>query len=124
MKWELEAETRILEDNEVETWLEERRVWIEKDRKRADMLKQKMRVAWDVEGDENSKFFHSMIKRRNKKCNICALMVEDIWPSFANERVKKLSDKDVRFLEMQFREKEIWEAILTPLKSGSQRNVE
>ncbi|GJV36397.1 reverse transcriptase domain, reverse transcriptase zinc-binding domain protein [Tanacetum coccineum] len=137
MKWELEAETRMLEDNEVETWLEERRVWIEKDRKRADMLKQKIRVAWDVEGDENSKFFHSMIKRRNKKSNICALMVEDIWcedpgnikkevyrfyksifmeqintrPSFANERVKKLSDKDVRFLEMQFGEKEIWEAI-------------
>ncbi|GKC42947.1 reverse transcriptase domain, reverse transcriptase zinc-binding domain protein, partial [Tanacetum coccineum] len=77
-KEELEAETRMLEDNEVAIWLEERRAWIEKDRKRANMLKQKIRVTWDVEGDENSKFFHSMIKRRNNKSNIRGLMVDGI----------------------------------------------
>ncbi|GJR95546.1 retrovirus-related pol polyprotein from transposon TNT 1-94 [Tanacetum coccineum] len=86
---ELEAEMRMLEDNKVAIWLVERRAWIEKDRKRANMLKQKIKVSWDVERDENSKFFHSMIKRRNNKKQM------NSRPSFANERVKKLSDEDV-----------------------------
>ncbi|GJW12455.1 hypothetical protein Tco_1578282 [Tanacetum coccineum] len=102
MKWELEAETRSLDDREVATWLEARRAWLEKDREQAKMLKQKARIRWVIKGDENTKFFHSVIKRRNKEC---------VRPTFTSEMIAKISAEDAGALERQFEEKEIWDAI-------------
>ncbi|XP_071718172.1 uncharacterized protein [Rutidosis leptorrhynchoides] len=43
------------------------------------MLKQKVRNRWVIEGDENSKFFHSSIKRKYNKNNIRGLNIDGDW---------------------------------------------
>ncbi|GJV14201.1 hypothetical protein Tco_1359524 [Tanacetum coccineum] len=44
-------------------------------------LVQKARVKWDVEGDENSKFFHGLINSRRKYQMINGIMQEGVWLS-------------------------------------------
>lgn len=56
-KWERIAEERSLSDEEIKAWLEFRKKWIEKDIEKSKMAKQKARVKWDIDGDENTKFF-------------------------------------------------------------------
>ncbi|GJW56284.1 reverse transcriptase domain, reverse transcriptase zinc-binding domain protein [Tanacetum coccineum] len=48
MKWELEAENRNLNDQEVAAWMEVRKLWVEKESERNSMLRQKARVTWDI----------------------------------------------------------------------------
>ncbi|XP_071714443.1 uncharacterized protein [Rutidosis leptorrhynchoides] len=43
------------------------------------MLKQKARYKWALEGDENSKFFHSCIRKRQHKNNIHGVNVNGVW---------------------------------------------
>ncbi|XP_071689149.1 uncharacterized protein [Rutidosis leptorrhynchoides] len=40
---------------------------------------QKSRVKWDVEGDENSKYFHCYLKRKQKQQHIHGLMINGTW---------------------------------------------
>ncbi|GJV54460.1 hypothetical protein Tco_1450201 [Tanacetum coccineum] len=94
-------------------------------------------IRWDVEGDENSKFFHAFVKRRNNKCNLRGLMVDGVWyedpkiikaemakhykklfsklmvtqPVFCNNNIEKISREDIRWLEKPFDKKEVWDAI-------------
>ncbi|GJW78077.1 reverse transcriptase domain, reverse transcriptase zinc-binding domain protein [Tanacetum coccineum] len=49
MRWELEAETRALSDNERGSWLEARKQWEDKEREYGNMLRQKSRIKWDIE---------------------------------------------------------------------------
>ena len=128
MKWELEAEKRTLIDSERLLWLEARKRWEEKEREYCNMLRQKTRIRWDAEGDENSKFFHSFVKRRNNKCNIRGLMVDGVWceepkvikaemarhykqlfsengvtrPIFCNSRNEKKYNEDAILIEKSF----------------------
>lgn len=48
-------------------------------------LKQKARVKWSIDGDENSKFFHGVINNRNRKNRINRLMVNKRWIEDAKE---------------------------------------
>ncbi|XP_071741365.1 uncharacterized protein [Rutidosis leptorrhynchoides] len=43
------------------------------------MLKQKARIRWNLEGDENSKYFHASIRRKYNKCNIRGLNINGLW---------------------------------------------
>ncbi|GJU27347.1 RNA-directed DNA polymerase, eukaryota [Tanacetum coccineum] len=86
MRWELEAENRSLNESERAFWLGARSLWVEKDKELVSMMRQKARIKWDVEGGENSKFFHAYVKRRNNKNNI---------------RVEKISTEDARSLEQE-----------------------
>lgn len=85
MEWEAKAECRKLNETELNTWLEARCKWLEKDMQKATIPKQKARIKWDIEGNKNTKFFHSMIKTRNNKNNIRGLLVNGVW----NEELKK-----------------------------------
>nr|GEX29051.1 RNA-directed DNA polymerase, eukaryota, reverse transcriptase zinc-binding domain protein [Tanacetum cinerariifolium] len=44
-------------------------------------LFQKARIKWDIEGDENTKFFHSLIKQNRRRQAIQGIMVDGTWVS-------------------------------------------
>nr|GEW19517.1 cysteine-rich receptor-like protein kinase [Tanacetum cinerariifolium] len=75
MDWEIHDENRSLNDVALTSWMDARKGWIEKERDKGNMLRQKARIKWDVKGDENSKFFHLMIRRRYNRNNIRGLLV-------------------------------------------------
>ncbi|GJR72598.1 putative RNA-directed DNA polymerase [Tanacetum coccineum] len=93
MKWELEAESKDLNDDEVAAWMNARKLWVEKESDEISMLRQKERVRWDVEGDENIKKFHSFVKRRNIKNFIRGLTVDGNWCEDPNK--EKIGEKEV-----------------------------
>nr|GEZ39483.1 putative RNA-directed DNA polymerase, eukaryota [Tanacetum cinerariifolium] len=134
--WEKEAENRTLQDYELGLWQKALADWIEKDGIKAKMLKQKARIHWYEEGDENSKYFHAKVRKRYRKNGLRGLMVDGMWcenpatikqivfeyfkgvylesdtgrPKFSN-RFKRLSEIKANLLEAEFEEKEVWEAI-------------
>nr|KAJ0194327.1 hypothetical protein LSAT_V11C800406660 [Lactuca sativa] len=48
-------------------------------------LKQKARVKWIINGDENSKFFHCYINNRNRRNLLHGLMINGRWSTDVNE---------------------------------------
>ncbi|GKA37936.1 putative RNA-directed DNA polymerase, eukaryota, reverse transcriptase zinc-binding domain protein [Tanacetum coccineum] len=100
-------------------------------------LVQKARVKWEVEGDENSKFFHDIINSRRKSQMIQGIMHEGVWITKPNaiklaflnfykdkfnchdspiifplmSAVKFLSDEDRNFLDSMVSLEEIRAAI-------------
>nr|GEV50285.1 RNA-directed DNA polymerase, eukaryota [Tanacetum cinerariifolium] len=66
-------------------------------------LFQKRRVKWDIEGDENSKFFHRLLKQKRRTQMIHGIMKECVWitnPSqikeeFLNFFKEKFKDHDL-----------------------------
>ncbi|GKC49032.1 hypothetical protein Tco_1071777, partial [Tanacetum coccineum] len=132
--WELKAEKRVLNNVEMDLWLKARKEWIEKENEQVGILRQKARIKWDIEGDENSKYFHTMIRSRNNKNNIRGLMIDGVWckepdrkkedvfrfykdiflakggrrAQFDNNRVHRLSVEDSCGLEAPFTENKVW----------------
>ncbi|XP_071689275.1 uncharacterized protein [Rutidosis leptorrhynchoides] len=78
-KWEALAESRPLSESEKNKWLEDKFSHLEKEKKKTNMLKQKSRIKWALEGDENSKYFHNFIKKRNSKNNLHGLSINGTW---------------------------------------------
>ncbi|XP_071694268.1 uncharacterized protein [Rutidosis leptorrhynchoides] len=64
---ETKAEHSPLNNSDLETWKKARKTWMEKDRIKTSMIKQKARVRWALEGDENTKFFHALIRNKYNK---------------------------------------------------------
>ncbi|XP_071685671.1 uncharacterized protein [Rutidosis leptorrhynchoides] len=77
--WEKLAECRSLTDTERDKWLDSRKRWFELEKIKTSMAKQKSRVKWILEGEENTKYFHSFIKRRHSRRNIRGLNIGGVW---------------------------------------------
>ncbi|XP_071729213.1 uncharacterized protein [Rutidosis leptorrhynchoides] len=83
-EWEKIAETRPITETERLKWVEEKMLYFEKEKKKTKMLKQKSRIKWALEGDENSKYFHNFIKRRANKNNINGISINGTWTEDPN----------------------------------------
>ncbi|XP_071727163.1 uncharacterized protein [Rutidosis leptorrhynchoides] len=77
--WELKAEVSNLNDNDILAWKMDRDKLLQKEKNETEMLKQKARYKWDLESDENSKFFHSCIRKRQHKNNIQGVNANGVW---------------------------------------------
>lgn len=60
-------------------WKEARSDWAIKEDWKTKMLQQKTRVKWDIEGDENSSFFHRSVRRKGGRKCIKGLLVDGVW---------------------------------------------
>ncbi|XP_071694663.1 uncharacterized protein [Rutidosis leptorrhynchoides] len=134
---EIQAESGVLDANGHKLWVDSRKQWLEKEAIKTKMLKQKARVRWILDGDENSRFFHALIRRRNSKCNIRGLTINGVWnenpkdiklaafnhftnifrepeidrPSLEDLHYPSISNDDANALESPFDENEIHDAI-------------
>ncbi|XP_071739764.1 uncharacterized protein [Rutidosis leptorrhynchoides] len=61
LEWEKKAEESNLSSGERVEWVKSRNNLLQKYRVKAQMLKQKSRLKWAAEGDDNTRFFHSTI---------------------------------------------------------------
>ncbi|XP_071719407.1 uncharacterized protein [Rutidosis leptorrhynchoides] len=135
--FELKAESVVLDEGELLQWKDSRKQWLEKERIKSEMLKQKARVKWILEGDENTKYFHSIIRRKNNKSKIRGLSINGVWnnnpveikeevfrhfkkifeepnmarPSMEDFNYQMFSSIDVASLEAPFDDKEIRDAV-------------
>ncbi|GJT10444.1 putative RNA-directed DNA polymerase [Tanacetum coccineum] len=99
-------------------------------------LKQKCRIRWAVEGEENSKFFHSLLKCKYSRSNIKGILANRVWiessdiikqaafehfstrfkesatcrPSFSSSLFRHLSPSDSAYLESHISMEEIKDA--------------
>ncbi|XP_071712210.1 uncharacterized protein [Rutidosis leptorrhynchoides] len=99
-----QVEVRILTDLERKEWIEDLGKWVRKDQEKGCMLRQKSRLKWASEGDENTKYFHSMIKRKDNKNKIRGLYINGFDTA-------KITFDDASMLEDQFSEEEVWNSI-------------
>ncbi|XP_035830909.1 uncharacterized protein LOC110866871 [Helianthus annuus] len=100
-------------------------------------LKHRARARWDLEGDENSTFFHGYIKSRRAFNNILGLMIDGVWttkpsllkkeimgffkkafeekikdrPKLTCHNVRRLSEVDAASLTTPFSKEEIKNAV-------------
>ncbi|XP_071739290.1 uncharacterized protein [Rutidosis leptorrhynchoides] len=122
---------------ELQAWKENRKIWAEKEKMKRKMLKQKSRIRWAIEGDENTKIFHTIIRNNYNKNNIRGLTINSQWnenpndikdkafshfrklfeeidhmrPSLENLQYPSISSEDASALECRFSEKEVYDAI-------------
>lgn len=59
--------------------MDARRKCLDNDNEKCSKARQRARIKWDVEGDENSRFFDSVIRRRNNKTNSRGLILNGGW---------------------------------------------
>ncbi|GKD43997.1 RNA-directed DNA polymerase, eukaryota, reverse transcriptase zinc-binding domain protein, partial [Tanacetum coccineum] len=71
----------VASDSEKETRLQLLHEIHNIDRMESMDLFQKARIKWDIEGDENTKFFHSIIKQNRRRQAIQGIMVDGTWVS-------------------------------------------
>ena len=63
-------------------------------------LKQKSRIRWMIDGDENSKFFHGLINCKNRKNRMKGLMINGRWTTSMEE----IKAETQRFFGEKFKE--------------------
>lgn len=101
--WELRAESKDFGPEETVAFTKARSDYFLAERSHTLSLKQKSRLKWAADGDENNRFFHGIICRRLKKNNIHGLNINGSWvenPTFVKAEIK-------RHFEKQFTEPEL-----------------
>lgn len=134
---EKEAENLGWKDSEREVWIQKRKRWLELEEQKVGMMRQKAKLKWVVDGDENSKIFHAAIKFKERRNAIRGLNTNSGWtdnaseiknhifeffkdkfstgkkggPGLRGDLFRKIAKKEAEFLERPFEEEEIWQAI-------------
>ncbi|GKB92857.1 putative RNA-directed DNA polymerase [Tanacetum coccineum] len=137
LEWDVKAEKGLINDLDVA----KREEWL-MDLDHLDQihrldLKKKCRIRWAVKGDENTKFFHSLLKFNNSKMNIKGININGVWhedldsiknatfehfsarfkecnqntPQFTSNMFCRLSTSDSSFQDSPFLLEEIKEAV-------------
>ncbi|XP_071712700.1 uncharacterized protein [Rutidosis leptorrhynchoides] len=138
--FESKADLGILTEAERSEWLNARAKWNQKKKEKTGMLKQKARIKWATDGDENTSFFHYSIQRNINSSKIRGLHINGIWeenPTKIKDEVydyfrkifedahsvildyssimslpfSRITPEDVTTLEAPFFESEIWNTI-------------
>lgn len=77
--WDLRAEKETLSPDEANQLRAARNEYYKAEKEISSSLKQKARLRWAIDGDENTKFFHGLVKGRYKKNYIKGLNINGIW---------------------------------------------
>ncbi|XP_022003012.1 uncharacterized protein LOC110900430 [Helianthus annuus] len=107
---DLKAKSATLTEQE----LSERDSWLktinEMDQNRMDDLKQRAKVKWAVDGDENTSFFHGVMNGHRKNNRINGLDFDGVWVS-QPEDLKKSIKYQSAMLVKRFSKEEIKDAV-------------
>ncbi|XP_021995202.1 uncharacterized protein LOC110892341 [Helianthus annuus] len=85
-------ESRDLSEEEEWSFLENKKLLLDIERSKASDLKQRARLKWAIDGDENSKFFHALVNARKAVNGIPGLFLGSGWvnkPSVVKLEVMK-----------------------------------
>ncbi|KAJ9538526.1 hypothetical protein OSB04_031259 [Centaurea solstitialis] len=136
-KFKEEAKRRGLSKEERKKSISAKELWLEKENRSLDMLRQKTKVKWALEGDENSRFFHAVIRTKFRTNELRGLHIntelikdpsrlkEEVKDFFEtkfssqkksgvtlrSKKIKLLQDGEAHLLERAFSEEEVVEAI-------------
>lgn len=76
---DLSAQSRVLRNNKISKRRNLFQKIVETEKNNAQDLKQKSRINWVVDGDENSKFFHAFFNNNKRKNRINGLLINGEW---------------------------------------------
>lgn len=89
-EWELKAQTEELGVDDAVAFQTARAKYFEAEKLLSLSLKQKSIIKWAVDGDENNRFFHGMVRERLKKNTINGLSINGNWvedPAMVKEEI-------------------------------------
>ncbi|GJX20869.1 putative RNA-directed DNA polymerase [Tanacetum coccineum] len=137
LAWDKKAEEGDINEHDIlkrDEWIMD---LLQIDRLRNEDMKQKCRFRWAVEGDENSRFFHSSLRNRYTKYSLKGIHINGTWvesprdikqadmdhyaarfkesygnrPLLESNLFRKLSTMDASFLKSDFTIEEVKEAV-------------
>ncbi|KAM0041794.1 putative RNA-directed DNA polymerase [Helianthus debilis subsp. tardiflorus] len=115
IRLELKAESGPLSDSErLERIDAKKRIMELNSVKRIDLI-QKARVKWDVDGDENSKFFHGLVNSNIARTRINGLSIDGQW---VNEPTR-IKEEVVNFFDLKFKELDMRRPTVVDLEVGT-----
>ncbi|KAK1436552.1 hypothetical protein QVD17_02333 [Tagetes erecta] len=94
------AELVGLSEEESKERLEVKNTLMDLDKRRIEDLRQKSRVRWAIEGDENTSFFHGIYNARLASNRIHGINKNGVW----TDNPKVIKEEAVRFFEDRYKE--------------------
>nr|GEU99642.1 RNA-directed DNA polymerase, eukaryota, reverse transcriptase zinc-binding domain protein [Tanacetum cinerariifolium] len=79
MEWDSKAELGLIRDVDIHVREADVFELLRLNQYEQSLMKQKNIIKWAVKGDENTKFYHSVVKKKLSKNNIKGLSVNGVW---------------------------------------------